>query len=522
MENGKNLKHTYTRLPSDARSCMTQRLALMCAFATLVAFLSLLGSAHQSPPSISKLTSTSNIQSVQIHKLQPINKQTQKFIEIDEKSDVKITKHHKSTSSALQDEDDEEEDEREEEDVQDIETSAIYEFLPPLDDTDKKKEGKDNEEKEEYYTTYKEEEGGVRDYTKDSHEEEEDDDDDEYDAPPPPYPHSPIPPSSKYLEDKYHVIVTTDNTVYAQWMIQVVYYHYQKLKVADPDGPMGGFTRILHSNTTDSLMDIIPTVRVDELDPSVFVDMGYYYAPLNRPWAYVQWVKRHMHKVPERYILMAEPDHLFLSQPPLLAAPDKPMGYKFHYMQPQSFPELFVNSPRFNPTNTPLEAFMPVGNSPSIMTREDLASIAAPWYKYTKMMMKYENSRAAFGWVVEMYGFVAAAATRPQGPLKFDLIENFMCQPPVEVLHLDALGKPVEHMIHFTYRVFEGPRGVCVPEESLKVAGNNTWSFDKRTYSKMYPPRNIPLPPANCDVGVRTIIEMINEASAALPDWGKR
>jgi len=394
--------------------------------------------------------------------------------------------------------------------------------LPPLDDTDKKKEGKDNEEKEEYYTTYKEEEGGVRDYTKDSHEEEEDDDDDEYDAPPPPYPHSPIPPSSKYLEDKYHVIVTTDNTVYAQWMIQVVYYHYQKLKVADPDGPMGGFTRILHSNTTDSLMDIIPTVRVDELDPSVFVDMGYYYAPLNRPWAYVQWVKRHMHKVPERYILMAEPDHLFLSQPPLLAAPDKPMGYKFHYMQPQSFPELFVNSPRFNPTNTPLEAFMPVGNSPSIMTREDLASIAAPWYKYTKMMMKYENSRAAFGWVVEMYGFVAAAATRPQGPLKFDLIENFMCQPPVEVLHLDALGKPVEHMIHFTYRVFEGPRGVCVPEESLKVAGNNTWSFDKRTYSKMYPPRNIPLPPANCDVGVRTIIEMINEASAALPDWGKR
>ena len=34
------------------------------------------------------------------------------------------------------------------------------------------------------------------------------------------------------------------------------------------------------------------------------------YVVLNRPYAFVQWVKQA--KIPERYVLMSEPDHIFL------------------------------------------------------------------------------------------------------------------------------------------------------------------------------------------------------------------
>ena len=38
---------------------------------------------------------------------------------------------------------------------------------------------------------------------------------------------------------------------------------------------------------------------------------------LNRPYAFAQWVDRYMSSIPERYVLMSEPDHLFIRPPPL-------------------------------------------------------------------------------------------------------------------------------------------------------------------------------------------------------------
>ena len=60
-------------------------------------------------------------------------------------------------------------------------------------------------------------------------------------------------------------------------------------------------------------MEEIPTVVVDPLPPGV--DKGY--PVLNRPYAFVQWVQKHMDQIPEDYILMAEPDHIFVRPPPL-------------------------------------------------------------------------------------------------------------------------------------------------------------------------------------------------------------
>ena len=60
-------------------------------------------------------------------------------------------------------------------------------------------------------------------------------------------------------------------------------------------------------------MEEIPTAVVDPLPPGV--DKGY--PVLNRPYAFVQWVQKHMDQIPEDYILMAEPDHIFVRPPPL-------------------------------------------------------------------------------------------------------------------------------------------------------------------------------------------------------------
>jgi hypothetical protein len=43
------------------------------------------------------------------------------------------------------------------------------------------------------------------------------------------------------------------------------------------------------------------------------------YRVLHRPWAFVQWLPYAV-KLPEEYVLMAEPDHIFLRIPPLWCA----------------------------------------------------------------------------------------------------------------------------------------------------------------------------------------------------------
>ena len=44
---------------------------------------------------------------------------------------------------------------------------------------------------------------------------------------------------------------------------------------------------------------------------------------LNRPYAFQQWVRQHLPSLPERYVLMLEPDHLLVAAPPLWATPTR-------------------------------------------------------------------------------------------------------------------------------------------------------------------------------------------------------
>jgi hypothetical protein len=107
------------------------------------------------------------------------------------------------------------------------------------------------------------------------------------------------------VHKKFHVVVTTNANVYQAWQVRVMYYWYLKMKEAQgPDGQMGGFTRVLHDDK-DALVDEIPTCVVDRLDNE------YGFVVLSRPNAFVEFFKK-CGDIEEDYILMAEPDHLYL------------------------------------------------------------------------------------------------------------------------------------------------------------------------------------------------------------------
>lgn len=80
-----------------------------------------------------------------------------------------------------------------------------------------------------------------------------------------PLPHRKAKTSSPLL---FHVAVTASDSLYNKWQCRIMYYWY-KQKKALPRSDMGGFTRILHSGTTDNLMDEIPTFVVDPLSPGL-------------------------------------------------------------------------------------------------------------------------------------------------------------------------------------------------------------------------------------------------------------
>jgi hypothetical protein len=94
---------------------------------------------------------------------------------------------------------------------------------------------------------------------------------------------------------------------------------------------MGGFTRLLHSGQADDLMDEVPTFVAQPLPNSVVEHEAY--PVLNRPYAFLQWIKAS--NITEDYILMSEPDHIFLRPIPNLIRKDSwPAAYPFFYIEP--------------------------------------------------------------------------------------------------------------------------------------------------------------------------------------------
>lgn len=53
---------------------------------------------------------------------------------------------------------------------------------------------------------------------------------------------------------------------------------------------------------------------------------------LNRPYAFVQWLRTAV--FPERYVLMSEPDHVWMRPMPNLMMGQRPAAFPFFYIEP--------------------------------------------------------------------------------------------------------------------------------------------------------------------------------------------
>uniref|UniRef100_A0A7N0UCP8 Hydroxyproline O-arabinosyltransferase-like domain-containing protein n=1 Tax=Kalanchoe fedtschenkoi TaxID=63787 RepID=A0A7N0UCP8_KALFE len=199
----------------------------------------------------------------------------------------------------------------------------------------------------------------------------------------------------------FHVAMTATDAPYSKWQSRIMYYWYKKQK-DQPGSEMGGFTRILHSGKPDNLMEEIPTFVVNPLPAGL--DRGY--VVLNRPWAFVQWLEKA--KIKEEYVLMAEPDHIFVTPLPNLAYEGYPAAFPFFYIKPTEN-EIIIR--KFYPEEYgPVANIDPIGNSPVIIRKNVLEKIAPTWMNESLRMKDDPVTDKTFGWVLEMYAYAVASA----------------------------------------------------------------------------------------------------------------
>ncbi|XP_019459109.1 PREDICTED: hydroxyproline O-arabinosyltransferase 3-like [Lupinus angustifolius] len=294
---------------------------------------------------------------------------------------------------------------------------------------------------------------------------------------------------------KYHVALTATDAAYSQWQCRIMYYWYKKVRDM-PGSDMGKFTRILHSGRADQLMNEIPTFVADPLPEGL--DRGY--IVLNRPWAFVQWLEKA--DIEEEYILMAEPDHIFVNPLPNLASRTQPAGFPFFYIKPAENEKIIR---KFYPEEKgPVTDVDPIGNSPVIIQKSLMEEIAPSWVNISLRMKDDPETDKAFGWVLEMYAYAVASALHG---VKHILRKDFMLQPPWD-LHV---GK--KFIIHYTYGCDYNLKG------ELTYGKIGEWRFDKRSHLTSPPPKNLSLPPPGVPESVVRLVKMVNEATANIPEW---
>ncbi|EFN56305.1 hypothetical protein CHLNCDRAFT_22296, partial [Chlorella variabilis] len=289
------------------------------------------------------------------------------------------------------------------------------------------------------------------------------------------------------------------------------YYWYKKTKEeCEAAGPcaMGGYTRLLHSGKADEFMDEIPTAVVDPL-PAEYQHIAAGYVVLDRPYAFKQWVDKYLDKIPENYIWMGEPDHVFIRPPPLWATPERPAAFPFFYIEPVRFKNIID---RFNPKGVPITEFDTIGNSPVQIYKKTFGALADSWFRLAIQIKNDTEADREFGWVQEMYAYSIAAATTLDKPVRHQLHVEMQLQPPWDT----KLTSEDAYMIHFTYGDDFNEKGEFTPG---KVG---FWHWDKRDWTNKYPPRNFPMPPEGCtNVAVKELVRRVNEAADKLPRWAE-
>jgi len=305
-------------------------------------------------------------------------------------------------------------------------------------------------------------------------------------------------------ERRYHIVISAQGSA-THWQSRVHYYWYKKIKAqCEEEGhcQMGGFTRLLHSGQPDDLMNEIPTFVAQTLPPQ-HPDHGY--IVLNRPWAFKQWVTAVT--IPEKYVIMSEPDHIWLKPMPNLMVGQRPAAFPFFYIEPSKKEYLPIVQQFVGPiTRKESENIAPIGSSPTIMAWDDLQKVAPVWFNLSIAVHNNPAASKEWGWVQEMYAFTLAAYKA--GLRNIGLHIKMMAQPP-----FDKTLDPY-YILHYTYGMDYTLDGVFTPGKF------GEWRFDKRSYSGGPPPRNLTEPPKGMkNELVRHLIHAINEATDAIPGW---
>ncbi|CAN4119757.1 unnamed protein product [Withania somnifera] len=285
--------------------------------------------------------------------------------------------------------------------------------------------------------------------------------------------------SSESSDRKFHVALTATDAPYSKWQCRIMYYWYKRMKER-AGSDMGGFTRVLHSGKPDNLMEEIPTFVVDPLPEGL--DRVSICSFL--------------------YILMAEPDHVFANPLPNLARGDHPAAFPFFYIKPSEHEKIIR---KYYPEELgPVTHVDPIGNSPVIIKKSILEKIAPTWMNVSLRMKDDPETDKAFGWVLEMYGYAVASALHG---VRHILRKDFMLQPPWDL----EVGK--RFIIHYTYGCDYNMKG------ELTYGKIGEWRFDKRSYLRGPPPKNLSLPPPGVPESVVRLVSMVNEATANIPGW---
>ncbi|KAI4964618.1 hypothetical protein ZWY2020_060119, partial [Hordeum vulgare] len=150
----------------------------------------------------------------------------------------------------------------------------------------------------------------------------------------------------------FHVALTATDAPYSRWQCRVMYFWYKRMQ-ARPEG----------------------------------------YIVLNRPWAFVQWLQQA--KIEEEYILMAEPDHIFVKPLPNLAFDNDPAAFPFFYITPSEYEKI-------------IRKYYPEERVLSRIFR--LCLKIAPMDECITTNEEDQETDKAFGWVLEMYAYAVASA----------------------------------------------------------------------------------------------------------------
>ena len=321
--------------------------------------------------------------------------------------------------------------------------------------------------------------------------------------------------NSVQQKTQYHVLLPCDGThAYHEWQARVFYYWLRRIKESKDPKAMGGFTRLLHSGAPDAWMHEIPTVVVEPL-PRDLQRVADGYAMLNRPYAVHQWVAHYMSKIPEHFVLLAEPDHVFIRAPPLWATYSRPSAYPMGFMDTQNTKhrEIFE---KFNVKKVPLKQWQAVGPSPIMISKKQLGLLANPWLNISFALHQDPDAHEVLGWTAELYAFSIAAAITPGGPKAITLRPEFMVQPPWDNTLRGKNGRRAA-FIHYTYSQDFDSEGTFTPA----VIGK--YHFDKRDFVAKYPPLKPRRPPRGCNnEASKMLIKLINIASANLDGWAAR